>query len=290
MMRRISRKNVLSFLLTAVLCAGGTLLKPAMAQNQSVSEKNPLQWRLIGRVFFDGGVFMNDTLGWGNAFQVHDLRLGTVVKIYDNWEAKIELGYADKKVSMKDIFVTYSLDKHLFRLGYAYEPWGSARVGTAAFRFMQNATADNVLGQGRELGISYSYNHNWMNVMAGVFSGGDIQTSGQMDQGYSVAAKFVGRPWMKEGRVLHLAVAPHFADGKDVLVFCPTQIGWHRYQLVSDSLQKFLLVRIDQRMSEQRHEVVCHYNEISTCLCCLEIICDKIINREITFQFLYPIL
>ena len=61
----------------------------------------------------------------------------------------------------------------------------------------------------------------------------------------------------------------------DVLVFCSPKIGWRRYQLVPDSLQKFLLVGINQRMSEQRHEVICHDNEIPTCLCCPEVICDK---------------
>lgn len=252
-MRKNSKKIILSFLLTAVLCAGGASLTSATAQNQNVSEKNPLQWRLIGRVFFDGGVFMNDTLGWGNAFQVHDVRLGTVVKIFDNWEAKIELGYADKKVSMKDIFVSYKLDKHLFRLGYAYEPWGSARVGTASFRFMQNATADNALGQGRELGINYSYNHNWMNVMAGVFSGGDIQTSGQMDQGYAIAAKFIGRPLMKEGRVLHLGLAPRFAEGKDVMDFA----GGVPTNLVSKSENGFVDASVDRVINSWKLDAEC---------------------------------
>ena len=67
-----------------------------------------------------------------------------------------------------------------------------------------------------------------------------------------------------------------------------SQIGWRRYQLVSDSLQKFFLVGIDQRMSEQRHEVICHDNEIPTCLCCPEVICDKVIDGEIILQFFYP--
>ena len=75
-----------------------------------------------------------------------------------------------------------------------------------------------------------------------------------------------------------------------MLVFCSSQIGWCRYQLVSDSLQKFLLVGIDQRMSEQRHEVICHDNEIPTRLCCPEVICDKVIDGEIILQFFYSIL
>ena len=75
-----------------------------------------------------------------------------------------------------------------------------------------------------------------------------------------------------------------------MLVFCSPQIGWRRYQLVSDSLQKFLLVGINQRLSEQRHEVICHDNEISTCFSRPEVVCHKIIDGEIILQFLYPIL
>ncbi len=252
-MRKISRSFISFFLLATVFSVGGTLPKQATAQNHNVPKDNPLQWRLIGRVFFDGGIFMNDTLGWDNAFQVHDVRLGTVVKIYDHWEVKIELGYADKKVSMKDVFLSYKLDNHSFRLGYAYEPWGNARVGTASFRFMQNATADNVLGQGRQLGISYSYNYNWINVMAGVFSGGDIQTSGQMNQGYSVAAKFIGRPLMKDGKVLHLAVAPRFAEGKDELDF----MGGVPTNLVSKSENGFVDASVDRVINSWKLDAEC---------------------------------
>ena len=43
-------------------------------------------------------------------------------------------------------------------------------------------------------------------------------------------------------------------------------------------------------MSEQRHKVICHYNETPTCLCCPEVMCDKIINGEIILQFLYSVL
>ena len=71
-----------------------------------------------------------------------------------------------------------------------------------------------------------------------------------------------------------------------MLVFCSPQIGWRWYQLVPNCFQKFLLVGINQRMSEQRHKVICHYNETPVCLCCPEVMCDKIINGEIILQFL----
>ena len=204
------RNLLLSLLLLGVL--------PVCAQGEK-SPEDGFRWKLIGRVFFDGGVFMNDTLDFGHAFHVNDIRLGSVVTIGKGWDAKIELGYGNGKVSMKDVYLGYALGEHRFRLGYQYEPFGNARVGTANYRFMQNATADNVFGDSRKLGISYSYDHEWMNIMAGVFSGGDMQGNVKMDQGYSLAAKFIGRPWTGERKLLHLAVAPRFSSGQETATF-----------------------------------------------------------------------
>lgn len=62
------------------------------------------------------------------SFQVNDLRLGTVIRFEEHWETKIELGYGDSKISLKDIYLNYSIAKHNIRLGYHYEPFGNARV------------------------------------------------------------------------------------------------------------------------------------------------------------------
>ena len=35
--------------------------------------------------------------------------------------------------------------------------------------------------------------------------------------------------------------------------------------------------RFGTDLSEQRHEVICHYNKIPTSLCCQDVFCDKII-------------
>ncbi len=252
-MRKISVNLVLSLLFSLLFSVGGVLSNPLSAQQRKESEGNPLQWRLIGRAFFDGGAFMGDTLGWGYAFRVNDVRLGTVVKILNDWEAKIELGYADKKVAFKDVFVSYRMDRHLFRLGYAYELWGNAWVGTANFRFMQNATADNVLGQGRQLGFSYSYYSDRLNVVAGVFSGDDIQTSGQMDQSFSLTAKVVGRPLMKEGRVLHFGIAPRFAGREKVI----KMEGGVPTGLVSKKENAFVKAEIDQVINSWKFDAEC---------------------------------
>lgn len=220
---------------------------------QKKAEDNALQWRLIGRVFMDGGFFMNDTSSLGNAFMVNDLRLGTVVKIYDDWEAKIELGYGNGKVSLKDVYLGYSWKGHVFRLGHQYEPFGYARVGSANYRFMSNDVADRVLGNSRKWGLSYSYDRQYWNVMAGVYSDGDIQSSVKFDQGYVLTAKVIGRPLVDDGRLIHIAVAPRFSDSEDEVSFS----GGVPTDLLTSSANNWLDATVDRVKNQWKMDLEC---------------------------------
>ena len=100
------------------------------AQLTLKSEKGNFEARLIGRALFDGGVFFSDKTSLGNAMEVYDLRLGTVVRFLDRWTGKIEVGFAKSKVSMKDIFIEYRDGKNLFRVGHFFEPYSlEYRIG-----------------------------------------------------------------------------------------------------------------------------------------------------------------
>lgn len=196
----------------------GVFLSPYLtAQDYVGADKEDFQWRLIGRVFFDGGVIWDDSVT--TSFQVNDIRLGARFLFLEDWEAKIELGYADKKISLKDVYLNYELREHSFRLGHHYEPFGNSRVGTTNYRFMTNASADRALGNKRKLGVSYSYNHTWFNFMGGIFSNSDIEKSRPVNQGYSLVAKFVGRPLMADKKLIHIGVAPLFSQGEKQVTY-----------------------------------------------------------------------
>lgn len=183
-----------------------------MAQEAGKGSGKDFEWRLIGRALFDGGGFWCDRADLGNSFQVNDLRLGTRIRFLEDWEAKIEIAYGHGKISLKDVYLNYTLsDKHYFRLGYYFEPFGYAVIGSVNFRFIAAAGTDKALGNKRKLGISYRYNQPHINVMAGVFSEGDIDKAKSVDQGYAMVAKLIGRPVMEEGRVVHLGIAPRFS-------------------------------------------------------------------------------
>lgn len=244
------------FLLFFVFCS---LLsgQQAFGQQFAGEEESDFRWRLTGRVFFDGGVFTRDSVATG--FQVNDLRLGTVIRFLDDWEAKLEFAYEDSKVSLKDVFLSYTRGDHLFRLGHYFEPFGNARVGTANFRFMTNAVADKVLGDKRKLGVTYAYNRERINVVGGVFSDGDIGQPESLNQGYILAAKFVGRPLMRPEKLIHIGVAPRFSKNGGEVHFS----GGAPTDLLDKKENTILEARVDRVINQWKLdlEVILLYNK-----------------------------
>ena len=84
-----------------------------IAQAFVKSSTGDFEWKMTGRALFDGGIFFSDSSRLGNGMVISDVRLGTSVRFLKNWEGKIELGYRDSKVSLKDIYVTYRRGDHM---------------------------------------------------------------------------------------------------------------------------------------------------------------------------------
>lgn len=232
-------------------------ISPLFAQEFRGNGNQDFTWRLIGRVFFDGGFFMNDSVT--SSFQVNDIRLGAQFRFLKDWEAKIELGYGDSKISLKDIYLNYSMGEHSIRAGYHYEPFGNARVGTSNYRFLTDAASDKTLGNKRKLGVSYSYNHKWFNFMGGIFSDGDIEKSKPLDQGYALTAKLVGRPLMADKKLIHIGVAPRFSRSEKEVDFT----GGLPTDLLSKNDNLYVEADIDQVINQWKLdlELILLYNK-----------------------------
>lgn len=226
------------------------LFTPLRAQGFVVSKTNNFEWRLMGRVFFDGGVFFNDNAGLGNGFQINDLRLGTQILFLQDWNVKIELGYGDEKISLKDVYINYKAGEHNIRLGYYHEPFGVDRIGSTNFKFIETSSADKTFGSSRKLGVSYIYNQTYFNFMGGVFSDGNINKANQLNQGYTLSGKFIGRPVAGDGRLLHLAVAPRFSSNSEEIRFN----GGVPTSLLSGEDNRFVSATIDRVINQWKME------------------------------------
>ena len=244
---KIASKVLLTLVCLYQIC-GESALK---AQNFVVSETNGFEWRLMGRVFFDAGVFFNDKTDLGNGVQINDLRLGTQIRFLQHWNVKMELGYGDEKVSIKDIYINYKTGNHNIRLGYYHEPFGIDRIGSTNFKFIETASSDKTFGSNRKLGICYLYNQTYFNFMGGVFSDGNPAKANQLNQGYTLSTKFIGRPVVGDGRLLHLAVAPRFSSHGDRIEFK----GGVPTTLLSGEDNRFVFADVTQAINQWKMEV-----------------------------------
>ena len=82
--------------------ASAILLTGTLAFGQILPEK--LQGAVSGRVYFDGTAFFKDKTHLGSGATISDLRLGVSGK-YGDFTGKIDIGFAKKGVSLKDIFM-----------------------------------------------------------------------------------------------------------------------------------------------------------------------------------------
>ena len=199
-----------TFILFFMMFLGVWKMPVGMTQ-QFVSDKQEnFRWKIIGRAFFDAGILTKDSTS--TTFQIDDLRFGILLRFLEHWEGKIEFAFESKEVSFKDIYLNYSEGNHQIRLGHYHEPFGNARVGTTNFRFMTNASSDDILGDKRKLGMTYAYNRERWNMIVGLFSDGNIEQSKPLNQGYILAGKWVYRPLYRDLKLLHIGFAPRFRD------------------------------------------------------------------------------
>lgn len=163
----------------------------------------------MGRFYLDGAVFSKDKTNLGNGVYMSDARVGLKAK-YQQFDMKVDVGYAGGKVSAKDIFVQYSFVKNSYiRAGHFAEPFGLDHMESSSnIKFITANATSYAFSPGRKLGFEYiGWNRN-MWVGAGVFGDGDaVNNSKAGDDGYSIAGRYVFNPLQKEGRILHVGLA-----------------------------------------------------------------------------------
>lgn len=184
----------------------------AFAQLTLKTERGDFSCRFIGRALFDAGVFASDKTDLGNSVDLYDVRLGAVLDFMDNWGGKIELGFVNNKVSLKDVYLDFQKGSHLVILGHYFEYFAlGARIGSSDMKFNGYTATDQAFGDRRKFGISYAYKRKSWDFCVGVFDDKDAGSSGEhRDEGYVITSRFLYRPYMKEGRVIHVALSSRF--------------------------------------------------------------------------------
>ena len=121
---------------------------------QKIEEK--VEIKSVGRIHFDGGVLgaNNYHNQFVSGIALADFRAGLMMR-YGQWKSKIEMGYANQALSVKDVFIEYDFNKHtLLRGGYFLHQFGMQSVfGASAKISMEEPLSNSAFYNNRLVGL-----------------------------------------------------------------------------------------------------------------------------------------
>lgn len=190
---------------------GLALLATTTLQAQEKTESK-LVVKPSGRILLDAGLFdasdeINNQLNDGMA--IPDMRVGFKAT-YEDWTAKVDIGYAYGKVGMKDVFIEHSLGKKsLIRAGYFVHQYGLQSATSSSFKIsMEEPRSNQALNNARLLGVMFEHSDLRYLVTTSFFSETDAMkmTSDKTgNQGIGVMARALpsahrAGPYLPRGR------------------------------------------------------------------------------------------
>lgn len=208
----------------AIILSAAALVVSASspAQIKVKTESGDMSVRFMGRTNFDAGTYLfSDTTinKEHNGVAMNDTRLGVLANFDEKWSAKIEICYASKAISFRDLWIGYKLnDNSSLTVGNHFQPYGAKPLGLS-YKFVEDASADLAFCPARKIGLSYAYTSDPFNFTAGLFSDGNVDNGKNIDKGWSLAAKAIYRPIIDESTVLHIGVAPMYVQSPNTVTF-----------------------------------------------------------------------
>ena len=208
-----------AIILSAIALAVST---GSFAQIKVKTEAGDMSVRFMGRTNFDAGTYIasSDTnLKEHNGVAMNDTRLGVLGNFDEKWSAKIEICYASKAISFRDLWIGYKLnDNSSLTVGNHFQPYGAKPLGLS-YKFVEDASVDLAFCPARKIGLSYAYTSDAFNLTAGLFSDGNVDNGKNIDKGWSLAAKAIFRPIIDETTILHIGVAPMLVQSPNAVSF-----------------------------------------------------------------------
>lgn len=187
------------------------LLSASLAFGQEKTEK--LKTSFNGRFYLDGTAFFKDKTHLGSGATISDIRLG-VKGSYEKFQGKLDVGFAKKTISLKDVFIEYDFQKNSYvRAGHFAEPLGIDYMESSAnIKFISPGCVTEAFAPGRKLGLEYvGWCKNFW-YAGGIF--GDTHFAERLNytgnDGYAFTGRGVYNPFREEGCILHLGLAASF--------------------------------------------------------------------------------
>ena len=181
---------------------------------QKVEEK--VEIKSVGRIHFDGGVLgaNNYHNQFVSGIALADFRAGLMMR-YGQWKSKIEMGYANQALSVKDVFIEYDFDKHtLLRGGYFLHQFGMQSVfGASAKIAMEEPLSNSAFYNSRLLGLMLQHQKDKFFGTLSLFAENEAikqSTDKTGSQGMGMMSRLLYRLHREEGNIFHVGISGAF--------------------------------------------------------------------------------
>ena len=181
---------------------------------QKVEEK--VEIKSVGRIHFDGGVLgaNNYHNEFVSGIALADFRAGLLMR-YGQWKSKIEMGYANQALSVKDVFIEYDFNKHtLLRGGYFLHQFGMQSVfGASAKISMEEPLSNSAFYNSRLLGVMLQHQKDKFFGTLSLFAENEAikqNTEKTGSQGMGMMSRLLYRLHREEGNIFHIGISGAF--------------------------------------------------------------------------------
>lgn len=188
--------------------ANSTKLNVNKGSVNIATEDGQFKFGVGGRVYMDAAGYFDDKTDLGSGSEIRDIRMLFKASVWKKWDAKINIGFANGAVSLKDVWLMYHIDKNSFvRAGHFLEPFGIEQTESSkTSKFMNVASTIEAFRPGRNLGVSYDRwgkNYYWA---LGLF-GSDVNNSVKnQDEDFSITSRIAISPFHTEN-IMHFGLS-----------------------------------------------------------------------------------
>lgn len=181
---------------------------------QKVEEK--VEIKSVGRIHFDGGVLgaNNYHNQFVSGIALADFRAGLMMR-YGQWKSKIEMGYANQALSVKDVFIEYDFNKHtLLRGGYFLHQFGMQSVfGASAKIAMEEPLSNSAFYNNRLVGLMLMHQKDKFFGTLSLFAENEAMKKSADktgSQGMGMMSRLLYRLHREEGNIFHVGISGAF--------------------------------------------------------------------------------
>jgi phosphate-selective porin OprO/OprP len=164
-----------------------------------------------GRILMDGGIYSSNIKKFGDGVAVPDIRAG-VKASYGSYKAKIDVGYANNALSLKDVFVEKQFSSSsLLRVGYFVHQFGLQSSTSSSMKItMEEPASNEAFFNSRLIGAMFIYDKNDYFATASVHVENEAikKSTDQIgDQGYGAMSRLAYRPLRNDGAIFQVGIS-----------------------------------------------------------------------------------